>query len=87
MYIDRRQSIRVWSQPARNVGVDDVQLDAAQSQNDLTKFDKMYGLSSTAAAAVEPVAPIDKKKKTPKRQIHRTSSFTDELDNLLQDIL
>jgi len=64
----------------------DIFLDAAQSQNDLTKFDKMYGLSSTAAA-VEPVAPIDKKKKTPKRQIHRTSSFTDELDNLLQDIL
>ena len=64
-----------------------VQLEAAESQNDLTEFDKMYGLSSTAAAEVEPVAATDKKKTAPRKQIHRTSSFADELDNLLQDIL
>lgn len=61
----------------------DIFLDAAQSQNDLTQFDKMHGLDST----VEPVAPIDKKKKTTKKELRRASSFTDELDNLLQDIL
>merc|ERR1712025_409664 len=73
----------------------DIFLDAAHSQNELSKFDSMYGFGFGESQreiekdSPEPVAELTPKpkKSSSKAKITRQSSFTDELDDLLNDIM
>ena len=68
-----------------------LQLDAATSQKELETFDSLYshGGSSHASSAIaeKPKDSIDVARKPKRNTIERMSSFTSDLDDLLNDVL
>merc|ERR1712150_208450 len=70
----------------------DIFLEAVRAENDLTTFDNRHGTGSASTSTVQSTQPRSSKFKSAqqnssKGRMSRRSSFTNELDDLLKDIM